>query len=121
MTADSRKIAEGLTANYPMPKGLKHFLSTREQIVQRILKVRGALGELLAHLSHVFLVALLNLFLEKLLQRTVSQAVLPLLRKVGHEIGDQRSGQTLRLCVGIVGEEGIDRGPRRRRSSTRWR
>ena len=70
MTADSRKIADPIAANYPAR--LKHFLAASEKIVQRFLKMRRALGELSADLGNVLLVTLLNLVLEELLQRAVA-------------------------------------------------
>ena len=91
MTADSDKIAEARTANYPGAGRSKRFLATCKKVVQRILKMWGALGELLPDLSHVLLVALLNLFLEELLQRPVPEPFLPLLWEIGDEIRDQRT------------------------------
>lgn len=65
MTADSRKIADTLTANYPAPTS-KHFLSARQYVVQRFLKMRGRFREFLAYLSDVLLITLLDLILEEL-------------------------------------------------------
>ena len=71
MTADTRKIAERRTANYPTFR-LEHFLATSEQIVQCILEVRRRLGEFATDLRDVFLVALLDLILEELFQRAIA-------------------------------------------------
>jgi len=85
MTADSRKIAPHDVGNYPERRS-KYFLTTSQKVVQSFLKVRRRLRELTADLKHIFLIALLNLVLEELLQCSVSQPILPLLWKIRHEI-----------------------------------
>src|SRR5687768_385768 len=111
---------------------LEELLAPREHVVEGVLKVRRALGELATHLVHVFLVALLDLFPEKLLQRAVAQTLLALLGKVRDDVRHERACQSLRLRVRVVGEERIDgwSGRRRaggasrggwRRRSGRWR
>lgn len=71
MTADTHKIAERRTANYPISR-LKHLLATSEQIIQRVLEMRRCLGEFAADLCDILLVALLDLVLEKLLECSVA-------------------------------------------------
>jgi hypothetical protein len=74
--------------------------------------VRRTLGELAAHLLDVFLVALLDLLAEELLERSIAQPFLALLREVGDDVRDERTRETLGLRVGIVREDWIDRRPR---------
>src|ERR1043166_8076884 len=108
----------------------EHLLSLRENLVQRVPEVIGRFGELLANLIGVFLKALLDLFLEDFLERSVAESLVPLRREVRHQIGNQRARQTPCLGVWIVGEEWIDRrlatgrrsaGRRGRRSRRRRR
>ena len=71
MTADTRKIAERRTANYPVFP-LKHFLAAGEQVIQRVLKMRRRLGEFATDLRDVLLVTLLDLVFEELLQCAIA-------------------------------------------------
>ena len=70
---------------------LEHLATGGENLVQRILKVCRGIRELSAHLIDVLFVTLLDLFLEKLAECAVAQTFLAPLRKVGHEIGDERA------------------------------
>ena len=71
MTADSRKIAPLGMGNYPDPRS-KCLLTTREQIVQGLLKMRRRFRELATNLLDILLIALLNFVFEELLQRAVA-------------------------------------------------
>src|SRR5512140_1762087 len=68
---------------------LEELLSSGEHVVQCVLEVRGAFGELAADLLDVFLVALLDLLAEELLQRSVAHPFLPLLREVRDDVRDE--------------------------------
>src|SRR5688500_5326753 len=92
---------------------LEELLPAGENFIERILKVRRRLGELLPHLIDVLLVALLDLLAKELLERPIAQPFLPLLRKVGDDVRYQRARQALRLDVRVVRQEGVD-GARRR-------
>ena len=84
-------------------------------------KYAGGLGHLAAHLLGVLLPALLDLFLEQLLEVPVAHALLPLGRMVDDDVGDQRAGQPPGLGGGVLREEGIGRTApwsRRRGSGT---
>src|SRR5687768_319917 len=84
--------------------------------------MRGALGEFPVDLIEVFLVALLDLFLEELPERAVAQPFLFLFGKVGDEIGNQRTREPARLGVRIVRKEGVDGPcPTRRSAGNGWR
>src|SRR5687767_5716940 len=80
--------------------------------------MRRSFGELLPHLVEILLVALLDLLPEDLLERSIPDRLVTLLRLVGDHVGDERAREPLGLLVGIVREEGIDRRTtgRRRRS-----
>ena len=106
MTADYRKIVR-LGAHY-YPARSEHFLPAGEDVIQRVLKVRRGFGELATDLLHVFLVALLNLLLEELLECAIPYSFLALLWKVGNEIGHERSCESLRFGVGIVRQKRVD-------------
>ena len=71
MTADSRKIAEHRAANYPVSR-LEHSLAAGEQVIQRVLEMRCRFGEFATNLCDVLLVALLDLVLEELLERSIA-------------------------------------------------
>src|SRR5690348_1878571 len=86
--------------------------AAREHVVQRILKMRGALGELASHLVDVFLVALLDFLAKELAQRAVAQTFAVFVGEVRDDVGDQCARESLGLDVGVVGEEGIDRRTR---------
>ena len=51
---------------------LEDFLAPSEKVVQSFLEMRSRLSKLAPDLSDVFLVALLDLLLEELLQRAVA-------------------------------------------------
>lgn len=69
--ADPRKIVPLHLGNYPARRS-KYFLPAGKKIVEGFLKVWRRFRELASDLKNVFLVALLNLVLEKLLQRAVA-------------------------------------------------
>jgi hypothetical protein len=66
-------------------------LSAGKDLVQRILKMRRRFRKILPHLIDVFLVALLDLFAKQLLERAITQPFIAPLRKVRHQIGDERA------------------------------
>ena len=77
MSSDSRKIAGPRRGELPRDSADQNsFLARRRGFVQRVLKMRRRFGELPPDLIDVLLVALLDLFLEELLQRAVAQAFL---------------------------------------------
>src|SRR5512146_2881643 len=67
------------------------LLTAGEDLVERLLEMRGRVGELLPDLLDVFLVALLDLFTEELTQCSGSESLLATLRVVRHEIGYERA------------------------------
>ena len=70
----------------PPASCLEDLLTPSEDFVQRIAKMVRRLGELLSNLVRVFLIALLDLFPENLLQRPVPHAFVPLRGEVGDEV-----------------------------------
>src|SRR3954469_16221888 len=101
---------------------LENLLARREDVVQRVLKVRGRFREILSDLIDEFLVTLLDLLAKDLFQSAIAQPVVPLLRKVRHQIGHERARQTPRLGVWIVRQKRIDghaRGRAGRHTRTR--
>ena len=66
-------------------------MAARENLVQRILKVGRRIGELLSDLIDILLEALLDLLAEEIFERAVTQTFVAPLRKVGDEVGDERT------------------------------
>src|SRR5690606_10243181 len=93
--------------------GREDLATVREDLVERILEVRGAVGDRLAHLVGVLLPALLDLFLEQRLERSVPQPFPALGGMIDHHVGDERPRQPPGLLAGVLGEERIDRPPGR--------
>lgn len=58
---------DSATTDALLPRGSEHFLTSRQDVVQRVLKMRCGLGELPSDLQDILFVALLNLVLEELL------------------------------------------------------
>src|SRR5688500_386123 len=81
---------------------LEELLASGENLVERILKVRGRLGQLLPHLIDVLLVALLDLLTKELLESAVAESLFTLLRKVRNDVGHQGACEPLRLHVRII-------------------
>src|SRR5437016_11566939 len=71
----------------------ENLATSSKNFVQCLGPERRALGELRAHLLHVFLPALLDLVPEQQGQAAIPDPLLPLLRMVHHEVGDQRPGE----------------------------
>ena len=69
---DEHKIARDENGLYPVARRSEDLLSTRENIVERILKVRRRVRELTPHLTKILLIALLNLFFEQLLEGAIA-------------------------------------------------
>src|SRR5678815_1540087 len=65
---------------------LEHRLTAGEDLVERVLEVRGAVGELAPHLFDVLLVALFNLFREQIAQRAGAQSFVATVREIRHEL-----------------------------------
>src|SRR3954462_1149243 len=78
----TRKIAQRCALLYPALATREDLLAVREDVIQGILEVRRRLRKLLSDLPHKFLVALLDLFLEQLLQRPIAQSFFLLLREI---------------------------------------
>ena len=76
--------------------------------------MRCGFGEFLADLIHIFLVTLLDLLAEELLEGAILQPLFALLRQIRDHIRYQGSRQTLRLLIRIVCEERVDYTARRR-------
>jgi hypothetical protein len=95
----------------PFIRPLKDFLSRTEHFVQRFLKVRGALRELLSHLCNILFEALLDLLAEELLQSPVAKAFGMLRGMVGDNVGDKSAREPLRPLVRVLREKGIERPP----------
>jgi hypothetical protein len=90
-----------------------HFLpledlpATSQNFVQRFTEIRRGFRHLSAHLFGVLLPALLDLFLEQLLQVPIAKSFLALAGMVHDHVGDERSGQTFCLERRILREEGV--------------
>jgi hypothetical protein len=80
----------------------KDLPSPGKDLVQRLPEKGGGFREVAPDLVGIFLPALLDLLLEKLLQIAVPQALLPLARMVNHHIGDQRPGEPPGLERGVL-------------------
>src|SRR5688500_3785482 len=94
---------------YPAPVALEHLLAVRQNVVQGIREMRRRFRELASDLIDELLIALPDLLAEEILQRSVSQPLLLLLRKVGDEVRDQRAREASRLRVRVVRQERVDR------------
>src|SRR6185503_13441273 len=106
--SDCGRSQDSLTLREQLPRErLERLLTAGENVVERLLKVRRRLRELASDLRDVLLVALLYFLLEELLQRSVADALVALLRKIGDEIGHESARQPLRFRVGVVGEKRI--------------
>src|SRR2546427_535813 len=87
----------------------EHLVAARQDLVQCLGPERRGLGEIRAHLLHVLLPALLDFVLEKLHQGTVAQALLPLLRMVHDQVGDEGARQASGFLLRVLHHERIDR------------
>lgn len=96
------------------PRLSEHPLPFRQNLVERVPKIRGAPRHLQADLLHVLLPRFLELVLEQLLQPPVPQPPLLALRMISRHIGDQGPGQASRSRIGVELAERRARGPRRR-------
>ena len=76
------------------PASSEQLASSAQNLVQRFLEMRRALGEFPPNLLDVFLIALLDLFAKKLTQSAIAKPVLALLRVIRDQIGDQGARQT---------------------------
>src|SRR5207245_1429086 len=83
-----RSFARSVTREYT----LEDLAPSGENLVQRLGPEGRAPGEIGADLLGVLLPALLDLVLEQKRQRAVADPLLPLLRVVDHEVGDERPG-----------------------------
>ena len=99
------------SGTHPGFQWLEHLTPSSQHVVQRFLEVRRRLSELPPDLLHVFLVTLLDLVAEQLLQGSSLQAFIALRRMVGHHVGDERSREPPGLLVRVVRQERIDRLP----------
>src|SRR2546425_13075969 len=87
----------------------EHLVAARQDLVQCFGPERRGLGEIRTHLLHILLPALFDLVLEELQQRAVAQALLPLLRMVHDQVGDERARQAPGLLLRVLHHERIDR------------
>ena len=74
---------------------LEQFFAARENVVQRILKVRGGPGEVTSNLIDIFLVALLDLVPEQRLERPVAQSLRMPSGMIGNDVRHQCASKTL--------------------------
>jgi len=65
---------------------LEHLPPCRQHVVQRFLEMNRRLGKLATDLLHVFLIALLDLVAEQLLERTALEALIPFGGIVSHHV-----------------------------------
>lgn len=86
----------------------EQLASAAQNIVQRFLKMRRALGDVASDLLHVLFVALLDVFPEQLTQRTVAQSFFALLRMVGHQIRHERASEATGALARVGVQERID-------------
>ena len=93
----------------PPLQTLENFLAGREHFVQCFLKICGALGEGLPHLSNILFEALFYLLSEELLESSIAEAFGVLGRVIGDDVGDESAGESLGALIGILGEKGIER------------
>src|SRR5690606_26174268 len=84
-------------------------LAAGKNVVQRILEVRRTLGELLADLLHILLVALLDLLLEELAQSAVTHSGFTFVRMVRDHVRHESTCKPSSLDVRVACEERIDR------------
>jgi hypothetical protein len=91
------------------PRALEDFLTCAQHFVQRFLKVRRALGELLSHLRNILLKALLDLFSEQLLQRSVAKPLGVFGWVIGDNVRDESPREPLGALIGILREKWIER------------
>ena len=92
-------------------ESLENLLPARQHFVQRFLKIRRALCELLSDLRNILLKALFYLLSKELLQGSVAQTFRVLGRMVGDDVRDKRSREALRTLVGVFGKKWIKRAP----------
>ena len=82
-----------------------------QNLVQRLPEVPGGLGHVAPDLLGVLLLALPDLVLEQLLERSVPEPLLPLGGMVDHDVGDQRAGQPPGLWAGSWERNGLTGRP----------
>ena len=82
--------------------------ATRENFVERFLKVRRVLGHIPSNLFDVLLIALLDLLAKELTQRTVAKAFVALLGMIRHQIGHERPRKSTRALTGVGSKERIN-------------
>src|SRR6478672_10083035 len=87
---------------------LKDSLACAKHFVQRFLKMRGCARKVSAHLRNVFLVALLDLVSEKLLQRSLLQTFRMLRWIIRNHVGNESARKAFRSQAWIAREERID-------------
>src|SRR2546427_1873451 len=87
----------------------EHLVAARQDLVQCLGPERRGLGEIRTHLLHILLPALLDFVLEELPQRAVAQALLPLLRMVHDQVGDEGARQASGFLLRVLHHERIDR------------
>src|SRR5215216_1759138 len=110
VTGLRRKIVAPGSANHPTTsRASEHFLASGENVVQRVLEVRRRLREFLPDLLDVFLVTLLDLLAEQLLQRSRSHPFVAFLRMIRNHVRNEGARESLRLLIWIVGEKRVDR------------
>ena len=93
----------------PPLQTLENFLAGREHFVQCFLKICGALGEGLPHLSNILFEALFYLFSKELLERPVAETLRVLGGMVGDDVRDQGASEPLGALVGVLGEKRVQR------------
>lgn len=88
---------------------LEKLLAACENVVQRILKVRGRSSEVTSDLIDIFLVALLDLVAEQGLERSIAQTLCMTRWMIRYDIGDKRARKPFCPQRRIARQERIDR------------
>jgi hypothetical protein len=83
--------------------------SAGQDLVECFAEIGGGFGDVAPDLLGVFLPALLDLLLEKLLEVPVAEALLPLTWVVDDHVGDEGPRQAARLEGGVLGEKRVGR------------
>src|SRR5215216_1835270 len=99
--------------------GSEDLATAGEDLVQRFLEVRCAVGDVLPDLVGVLLPALPDLFLEQLLEIPVAELVLALGGMVHDHVRDERPREPARLERRVLGQEGVHGSTARSRRRTR--
>ena len=82
-------------------------LTSRENLVEGFFEKGGRIGKLFADITDKLLPALLDFFVEDLLEVALFQGFFPLVRLIHNHVGNERPGEPPRFLMRIPGQERV--------------